>query len=71
MTSVIFSILFASRILGDMLRDSATKDGRMAKNLADFLEVLTSARTRVLASGQPLTDIPEEVKVALIRLLSE
>lgn len=45
--------------------------GRMVGNMADFLELLSVVRQRVLETGQRPTEIPEDLKTALIRLLSE
>jgi hypothetical protein len=45
--------------------------GRMVANMADFLELLSAVRQRVLKTGQRPTEIPEDLKLALIRLLSE
>jgi hypothetical protein len=43
----------------------------MARNLADFLELLTAARTEVIQSGTKPTDIPNDLRAALLRLISE
>lgn len=44
---------------------------RMSANLADLLELLSMARKKVLATGQKPTEIPDEIKAVLLRLLSE
>jgi len=44
---------------------------RMATSLADFLELLSSTRRRALASGQRPTEIPDDLKAALLRLISD
>jgi hypothetical protein len=41
----------------------------MAANLAEFLELLSNERTRVLASGQKPTEIPDDLKAAVLQLI--
>jgi hypothetical protein len=47
------------------------REGKMVASFADFLQLLTATRQRVLASGKPPTDIPDDLKAALLRLISE
>jgi hypothetical protein len=43
----------------------------MSRNLADFLELLTAARTEVIQNGRNPSDIPDDLRAALLRLISE
>ena len=54
-----------------MAYDDAQRKARMSANLADFLELLSVTRTRIVAAGQRPTDIPDNLKAALLRLISE
>lgn len=54
-----------------MPQHDPSTNGRMVANMADFLELLSSERQRVLETGKRPTEIPEHLKIALIRLLSE
>jgi hypothetical protein len=54
-----------------MARDDSETKARMTANLADFLELLSLTRGRVIAAGQRPTEIPDDLKVALLRLISE
>ena len=54
-----------------MISNDSTTRAQMSTNLAEFLELLSATRKRVLASGRGPTEIPEDLKVALIRFLSE
>lgn len=54
-----------------MTEASGDMRDRMVANLANFLELLTATRKRVLASGSKPTDVPDELKAAVLKLISE
>jgi hypothetical protein len=54
-----------------MLDQNAPPDKGMAENLAEFLELLSAARSEVIRSGRMPTEIPADLKAALLRLISE
>jgi hypothetical protein len=54
-----------------MVHDDSPTKARMTANLADFLELLSLARAKVMTAGQKPTEIPDDLKTALLRLISE
>jgi hypothetical protein len=50
--------------------DTETK-ARMTANLADFLELLSLTRGRIIETRQTPTEIPTDLEEALLRLISE
>jgi hypothetical protein len=43
----------------------------MVFNLAEFLELMNETRAKVLATGERPTEIPDDLKAALLRRISE
>jgi len=54
-----------------MTQDDSETRARITANLADFLELLSLTRGRMIAAGQKPTEVPDDLKASLLRLISE